>query len=57
MKKYSQNSSVGIATGYSLYSGVRFLAGVTNSSLPHSVQTGSEAHPVSYPMGTEGGRD
>jgi hypothetical protein len=23
-------------------------------SLPHSVQTGSEAHPTAYPMGTVG---
>jgi hypothetical protein len=31
---------------------VRFLAGVKDLSLFHSVQTGSGAHPASYPMGT-----
>jgi hypothetical protein len=34
--------------------GVRFLAGAGNSSLRHRVQTGSGAHPVSYPVGTGG---
>jgi hypothetical protein len=32
--------------------GVRFLAGAGNSSLQHHVQTGSGAHPASYPVGT-----
>jgi hypothetical protein len=33
---------------------VRFPAGAGNSSLHHRVQTGSGAHPPSYPMGTMG---
>jgi hypothetical protein len=33
--------------------GFRFLEG-QDFSLLHSVQTGSEAHPASYPMGTRG---
>jgi CRISPR/Cas system CSM-associated protein Csm4 (group 5 of RAMP superfamily) len=32
--------------------GVRFPVGAGNFSLHQSVQTGSEAHPASYPMGT-----
>jgi hypothetical protein len=31
---------------------VRFAAEIRDISLPHSVQTSSEAHPASYPMGT-----
>jgi hypothetical protein len=31
---------------------VRFLAEAGNISLHHHVQTGSGAHPASYPMGT-----
>jgi hypothetical protein len=34
--------------------GVRFPAGTRYFSLLHGVQTGSGAHPVSYPMGTRG---
>jgi hypothetical protein len=51
-----QDSSVGIATGYGLpnrMNEVRFLAGAGNLSR-HRVQTGSGAHPASYPMGTRG---
>jgi hypothetical protein len=33
---------------------VRFPVGAGNFSLHHCVQNGSEAHPVSYPMGTRG---
>jgi hypothetical protein len=33
---------------------VRFPAGAGNFSLHHSVQNGSGAHSVSYPMGTRG---
>jgi hypothetical protein len=40
------------ATGWTAE--VEFPAGVTNFSLVHSVQTGSKAQPVSYPMGTGG---
>jgi hypothetical protein len=50
----SQDSSVGIATGYGLddrMMRVRFLAGAGNFSLHHR---GPEACPASYPMGTEG---
>jgi hypothetical protein len=50
-------SSVSIATGYGLDdrgSGVRFLAETGNFSLFNRVQTGSGAHPASYPMGTGG---
>jgi hypothetical protein len=36
------------------WSGVRVPAGAGNFSLHHHVQTGSEAHPASYPMGTRG---
>jgi hypothetical protein len=32
---------------------VRFLSGEKDSFLLHCVQTGSRAHPASYPMGTE----
>jgi len=32
--------------------GIQFLAGAGNFSLQHSVQTGSVAHPASYPMCT-----
>jgi hypothetical protein len=47
-----RDSSVGIARPTGRTAGVRFLAGEIRSSLHHSVQTGSEAHPDSYPMGT-----
>jgi hypothetical protein len=53
----SRDSSVGIATGYRLDDrmiGVRFTAGAGNFSLLRRVQTGSGAHPASYPMGTWG---
>jgi hypothetical protein len=38
------------ATGWT--TGVRFPAEAKNSSLRHRVQTGFQAHPASYPMGT-----
>jgi hypothetical protein len=50
----SQGSAVGIATGYGLDSrgfGVRVPVGARFPPL-HVVQTGSGAHPSSYPMGT-----
>jgi hypothetical protein len=53
----SRDSSVGIALGYGLddrCSRARFPAGAGNFSLHHRVQTGSVAHPASYPMGTKG---
>jgi hypothetical protein len=53
----SRDSSVGIALGYRLDdrgSRVRFPVGAGNFSLHHRVQTGSGAHPASYPMGTGG---
>jgi hypothetical protein len=46
-------SSVGIETDYMLDDrGVRVLAGAGNFALHHRLQTGSGAHPASYPMGT-----
>jgi hypothetical protein len=53
----SRDSSVGIALGYGLEvwgSRVRFPAVAGNSSLHRRVQNGSEAHPVSYSMGSRG---
>jgi hypothetical protein len=50
----SPDISVGRATGYGLDGRVRFPAGVTDFSLLHSVQTGSEAHPASYTIDTGG---
>jgi hypothetical protein len=47
----------GVALGYRLDdwgSTVRFPVGAGNFSLHNSVQTGSGAHPDSYPMGTRG---
>jgi hypothetical protein len=35
-------------------SGVQVLAGAGNFSLHHRIQTGSGAHPASYPMCTKG---
>jgi hypothetical protein len=55
--RYSRDGSVGIALGYGLDdrgSRVRFPAGARNFSLHHRVQSGSGAHPASYPMGTRG---
>jgi hypothetical protein len=43
--------SPGLRAGWS---GVRVLAGAGNFSLHHPNQTGSGAHPASYPMGTRG---
>jgi hypothetical protein len=48
-----RESSVGIATGCGLNDRmivVFVLAGAGNFSLRHRVQTGSGAHPASYPM-------
>jgi hypothetical protein len=53
----SHDRSVGIALGYGLDdrgSRVRFPAKAGNFSLHHRVQTGSGAHPASYPMGSRG---
>jgi hypothetical protein len=55
--RHRRESSVGIALGYGLDdrgSRVRFPAGAGNFSLHHRVQTGSGAHPASYPMGARG---
>jgi hypothetical protein len=54
--KGAQDSAVGTATGYGLDDrgvGVRVPVGSRIFS-PHIVQTGSDAQPVSYPMGTPG---
>jgi hypothetical protein len=51
-----RGSAVGVVTGYGLDGrgvGVRVPVGVRFSPL-HVVQTGSGAHPASYPMGTGG---
>jgi hypothetical protein len=51
----SRHSSVGIATAYGVDDwmiGIRFSAGAGNFTLRHRVQTGSGAHPASYPMDT-----
>jgi hypothetical protein len=42
--------SAGLRAGW----GVRVPAGAGNFSLHHCVQTGSGAHPASYPLGTRG---
>jgi hypothetical protein len=55
----SRDSSVGIVTGYGLDNrmiGVRLPEEAGNFSLRHHYQTGSGAHPASYPMGTGGER-
>jgi hypothetical protein len=56
-KRQSRDSSVGIALGYGLDdrgSRARFPAGAENFSLHHRVQSGSGAHPASYPVDTRG---
>jgi hypothetical protein len=53
----SRVSLVSIETGYRLDNqtiSVWFLRGAGNFSLQHHVQTGSGAHPASYPVGTGG---
>jgi hypothetical protein len=53
----SQDNSVGIVTGHRLDDwiiAIRFPAVAGNFSLQYCVQTGSGAHPASYPMGTGG---
>jgi hypothetical protein len=46
-----QDSSVGIATALQAGFRVRFTVEASDFSL-HNVQTGSEAHPAPYKMGT-----
>jgi hypothetical protein len=56
-KKKSRDRSIGIATDYGLDDrmiGVRIPTGAGNISLQLRVETGSEAHPASYQMGTRG---
>jgi hypothetical protein len=56
IQKGSQDSSVGIATGYGLGDrgvGVRVSVWSRIFYL-YVVQTGSGVHPTSYPMGTKG---
>jgi hypothetical protein len=55
----NNSEEAGVAQRYSAglraeWSGVRVPAGDWEFSLHHRVQTGSEAHPASYPMGTRG---
>jgi hypothetical protein len=50
-----RDSTIGIATGSGLgerWIGIPFPEGARDLSVPHSVQTGSGAPPVSYKMGT-----
>jgi hypothetical protein len=54
-KKCERGSSVGTATGYGLDDRDSIRDRVNKSfSVFHIFQTGLEAHPVSYPMGTGG---
>jgi hypothetical protein len=48
----SSCSSIDIATGYGLDGRGSIPEGASDFSLFYSVQTGSGAHPASYPMGT-----
>jgi hypothetical protein len=48
----SHNSSVGVTTGYGRDGRGSIPGRDKNLSLLHSVQTGCEAKPASYPMGT-----
>jgi hypothetical protein len=57
MSVMTHDGSVGIALGYGMDdrgSRVQLPVGAGNFSLHHSVQSGSGAHPASYPMGTRG---
>jgi hypothetical protein len=48
---YKMATSAGLRAGLS---GIQFPAGAGNFSLHHLIQSGSGAHPASYPMGTRG---
>jgi hypothetical protein len=50
----SWDRSVSLGTGYGLDGQVRFLAGVRDFSLCHSVNNGSGTHPDSYPLCSRG---
>jgi hypothetical protein len=50
--KYLWSWDSSVATGTAWMARVQFLAGATYVSVLHNVQTGSEAHPPSYPIGT-----
>jgi hypothetical protein len=50
----SRDSAVGIVSSYTIDSEPEFESRKSQKCLLHSVQTGSGAHPVSYPMGTGG---
>jgi hypothetical protein len=50
----SWDSVVGIATGYGLDDRAVGVRVPVVKNFLHVVQTGSRAHPVSYPMGTGG---
>jgi hypothetical protein len=47
-----RDSSVDIAAGTDWTAGIRFSAGARDFAFLHNVQTGSEMHSASYPMGT-----
>jgi hypothetical protein len=53
-RNLSQDTSVGIVTGYGLDSRGSILGRSKNFSLPHRVQIGSGSHPASYPVGNGG---
>jgi hypothetical protein len=50
----SRDSSDGIATSYGLDSRGSIPGSGNRFSILHNVQTGSEAHPASYPVGIAG---
>jgi hypothetical protein len=50
--QFSQDSSVGIAMGYVIEVRGSILGSTNHFFLLYSIQTGSGAHPGSYPMGT-----
>jgi hypothetical protein len=54
MKLPITDSSVDMALGYGLGSGIRVPEGAGNFSPHHRIQNGSGAHPTSYPMGIRG---
>jgi hypothetical protein len=54
VETWSQDSSVGMATGYGLGGRGSISDKGKIFYVLHSVRTDSEAHPASYPMGTGG---
>jgi hypothetical protein len=54
MYRYSSVVQLWATNWLKVGEGVRFPAEAVHFSLHHRVQTSSEAHPGSYPMGTRG---